>query len=314
MFQLTLITSVLNGMPYLRELLASVPADARVEHLVIDAGSTDGSLELVKANPRLRVVSRPGLPLYDAWNEGVGMASGRFVWFVNADDRLGPGALERALAALEQSEDADVIAANANAFVVTEGAGDVIRWHYTGMPLAGLSPAALLFGAPLINAKLFRRELFATCGGFDSSYAYAADREFLLRLLQRQPPAACRHLDALLYRYRIHGGSKTLQSNPARRVEISLEHQRIALACLRHASTGAANRKLLEAWLAHEQAVAALRGVLCGKLGQACAAAFAFAARPHCSINGLMLARRDRRDYRASLLRAAPAPNAESSG
>ncbi|MDO8875011.1 MAG: glycosyltransferase [Pseudolabrys sp.] len=313
MLQLTLITSVLNGMPFLGEMLASIPADARVEHLVIDAGSTDGSLELAGANPRLHVASRPGLPLYDAWNEGVAMASGRFVWFVNADDRLGPGALARALTAIEQNKGADVIAGNANAFVATEDAGEVIRWHYAGIPLAGLTLASLLFGAPLINAKLFHRDLFATLGSFDTSYAFAADREFLLRLLQRQPPAVCRHLDALLYRYRIHGGSKTLQPNPARRVEISLEHRRIALALLRHATPGTASRELLQAWLAHEQAVTALRGALSGKAGEASAAACAFAVTPHRSINRLMLARHARRDYRAALLRAAPAPHAEPS-
>lgn len=312
MFAITLVTSVLNGMPYLSEMLASAPTDPRVEHIVIDAGSTDGGLALLATDPRLRVIARPGLPLYDAWNEGVAAAQGRYIWFLNADDRLAPDALPRALEALGASPGIDVLAGNADAFTSADSAtAETTIWRYDGDTLCGSAPAGLIFGAPLINAKLMRRDLITACGGFDTSYRYAADREFLLRLTRHRPAPAWQHAPIPLYRYRIHQASKTLQPSASRRLEISLEHQRIARRYLGNPQAGAAMQPLLAAWLAHEQAVTALHGAATGRLDLAFSAVAAFAGAARRSVPGLAFARKIRRDYRGVLRRATAAGDRE---
>jgi glycosyltransferase involved in cell wall biosynthesis len=307
-YAITLVTSVLNGMPYLAEALASAPADPRVEHIVIDAGSADGTLELVSEEPRLRLLKRPGLPLYDAWNEGVAAAQGQYIWFVNADDRLAPGALPRALDALAASSEVDVLAGEADAFVSANGdKPERVVWRYEGERLCGSSLSTLLFGAPVINAKIMRRDLIAAAGGFDTRYRFAADREFLLRLSTRRPAPRWRHMPVPFYRYRIHPGSKTLQPDAARRIEISHEHQDIARRYLADAQPRATAGRMLAAWLAHEQAVTALRGAASGRLDLAFAAFSGFARHASQAIAGLALAAKIRRDYRERLKARAAA-------
>ncbi len=111
---LTLITSVLNGRPFIDDMLASVPANPDIEHLVIDAGSSDGTLDLLRARGGLRLIVRPGLPLYDAWNEALVTAEGDYVLFLNSDDVLAPDALSAIQPALQ--EPLDILCAEAEAF------------------------------------------------------------------------------------------------------------------------------------------------------------------------------------------------------
>jgi glycosyltransferase involved in cell wall biosynthesis len=309
---ITLVTSVLNAMPYLGEMLTSAPADPRVEHIVIDAGSVDGGLALLAREPRLRVIARPGLPLYDAWNEGVAAAQGSYIWFLNADDRLAPNALQHVLNALAENANIDVLTGNADAFVSTDAPDtETTVWRYDGEALCGFAPAATIFGAALINAKLMRRDLILACGGFDTNYRYSADREFLLRLTRDRPALVCHHAPMPIYRYRIHRASMTLQPSTIRRIDISLEHQRVARLYLGDSRTTSGTRRLLSAWLAHERAVTALYGTATGSLDLASAAVVAFAREAGRSVPGLVLAHRIRRGYRRDLLCATATGSCE---
>ena len=63
-----------------------------VEIVVVDGGSTDGTIEVVKRyGNRVRWISEPDKGLYDAMNKGIGMSTGRFVNFQGAGDTLRPG-------------------------------------------------------------------------------------------------------------------------------------------------------------------------------------------------------------------------------
>jgi glycosyltransferase involved in cell wall biosynthesis len=61
-----------------------------IEHLVVDGASSDGTVELLRecADPRLRWVSEPDGGVYDAMNKGARLASGDYLLFLGADDRL----------------------------------------------------------------------------------------------------------------------------------------------------------------------------------------------------------------------------------
>src|SRR4051812_38325165 len=88
--RISVITAVLNGAQTLRECLESVARQeyANLENLVIDGGSTDGTLEIVRAFPAVRWQSEPDLGTYDAMNKGIGLATGDFLLFLGADDQL----------------------------------------------------------------------------------------------------------------------------------------------------------------------------------------------------------------------------------
>lgn len=99
----SLITVCYNAKDALIRTLESVRMQdsEAYEHLVIDGGSHDGTLEVLKSNtsPLLKWISEPDNGLYDAMNKGLAMAKGQFVWFVNAGDLIeGPSILSDLLA------------------------------------------------------------------------------------------------------------------------------------------------------------------------------------------------------------------------
>lgn len=57
-----------------------------IEHIIIDGASTDGTLELLKEFPHLKVFSEPDSGVYNAFNKGVLKAQGKYIAFINSDD------------------------------------------------------------------------------------------------------------------------------------------------------------------------------------------------------------------------------------
>src|SRR6478672_10914946 len=101
---LSIVTPCLNAAGTLAEALDSVRAEGlgeRVEHLVVDGGSTDGTLDLLATREDVDWVSEPDRGLSHAMNKGIGRANGRFIGWLNADDYYLPGALRRVVELLE---------------------------------------------------------------------------------------------------------------------------------------------------------------------------------------------------------------------
>lgn len=89
--RITVATVVRNGASTLEACLRSVAAQRypALEHLVVDGGSTDGTLALLRnAGPSVRWVSEPDHGVYDAMNKAVRLATGDFIVFLGADDTL----------------------------------------------------------------------------------------------------------------------------------------------------------------------------------------------------------------------------------
>lgn len=95
----SILTSVLNGADFLADAVQSVQRQSwpDLEHLIIDAGSVDGSLDIVKTamrdDPRIRLFERPGETLYQSIIWGLSHSSGDMLGWLNADDLLPPWAL-----------------------------------------------------------------------------------------------------------------------------------------------------------------------------------------------------------------------------
>ena len=109
----TIITPSLNYGRFLGNCIESVAAQTGVtlEHLVIDGGSTDDSATVAARFPHAVWTQEPDLGMSDAINKGFERARGNWVMWLNADDRLKPGALAEILALLEKSP-ADVVYGN----------------------------------------------------------------------------------------------------------------------------------------------------------------------------------------------------------
>jgi glycosyltransferase involved in cell wall biosynthesis len=90
----SIITVVYNGFALLPDNVASVRRQSfqDIEYLIIDGGSTDGTVDLIRTYARemtnIRWISEPDKGLYDAMNKGLRLATGDFVWFLNCGDHL----------------------------------------------------------------------------------------------------------------------------------------------------------------------------------------------------------------------------------
>ena len=103
---LSVITPVFNGERFLASCIENVLGQAgnEVEHLLIDGGSSDGSVETIRKyasmHPHIRWVSEKDRGQSDAMNKGIGLARGEYLSFLNADDFYEPGTLRRITAML----------------------------------------------------------------------------------------------------------------------------------------------------------------------------------------------------------------------
>ncbi|KAA6430372.1 glycosyltransferase [Dyadobacter flavalbus] len=94
---LTIITITYNAERFLERTLKSVELalkntdnPSQTEYLIIDGNSTDGTLEIAEKHKQIisRIVSEPDRGLYDAMNKGLALATGKYIWFLNAGDEI----------------------------------------------------------------------------------------------------------------------------------------------------------------------------------------------------------------------------------
>lgn len=89
--KISIITVCYNAIDYLQITIESVLSQTykEIEHIIIDGGSNDGSVDLLKKYSHLnKVVSEPDNGIYDAMNKGIKLVTGEWVLFLNAGDRL----------------------------------------------------------------------------------------------------------------------------------------------------------------------------------------------------------------------------------
>lgn len=113
--RVSILTPVYNAAAYLPDLVRSVAeqhGSCEIEHIVIDDGSTDDSLRVLRslAHPGLKVHSRENRGQYATHNELLHMARGEFVLFIAADDWLDSPQVIAALLDTQQRKDWDVVA------------------------------------------------------------------------------------------------------------------------------------------------------------------------------------------------------------
>jgi glycosyltransferase involved in cell wall biosynthesis len=201
---LTVVTPVRNQARYLGETLDSVAAlRSPHEHVVIDGGSDDGTVELLESrnDPNLSWVSEPDRGQTDAVNKGFARARGDLLAWVNGDDAYIPDAVDRALGFLDGNPDVGAIYGGQE-YINAEG--EAIR---TFIPKRFSWRRYLYLGDNVPTPTvIFRRELLEREGALDESYADAADYDFYLRILGATRVEPIREP---LVRFRYHAGSKT---------------------------------------------------------------------------------------------------------
>src|SRR5271154_83853 len=95
--RITIVTPSFNQGGFIRDTIESVLAQEypNVEHIVVDAMSTDETPQVLQRYPHLKVIREPDRGQADAINKGFSIASGDIYCFLNADDTFVSGALQR---------------------------------------------------------------------------------------------------------------------------------------------------------------------------------------------------------------------------
>jgi glycosyltransferase involved in cell wall biosynthesis len=175
--KITIVTVCLNAASTLERTLLSVQEQTypHVEHVVIDGGSADGSVAILRRHARYIAhwASEPDRGISDGMNKGANAATGDFLVFINADDRLAdPRALERAVDRIRQEPGYDFYA-----FCIHFGAEDGYRVRCS-KPLTW----RMRFKTGVLHqGVLCRRSAHHTLSGFNTSYSYALDYDYFLR-------------------------------------------------------------------------------------------------------------------------------------
>jgi len=179
----SIITPSYNQANYLEQTLRSVLEQdyARVEYIVIDGTSTDGSVEIIeKYENRLAYwVSEKDSGQAEAINKGLTHANGGIVAWLNSDDYYLPGAISAAVKAFEENPDAVMV--YGDMLAVDENGQTINTLKYKQLSLEDLLCFQII-GQPSV---FFRRDVYEKVGGLDTSFHFLLDHHFWIRIAQQ---------------------------------------------------------------------------------------------------------------------------------
>ncbi|MGH9592393.1 MAG: glycosyltransferase family 2 protein [Bryobacteraceae bacterium] len=176
--KVSIVTPSFNQAKFLPATLRSVREQTYpgIDHIVVDGGSTDGSVDLLRAAPGIRWVSERDRGQVDAINKGFAMATGDILAWLNSDDTISPDAVRIAVDALERTG-ADLVYGDVR---IIDQDGTHERMFY-GIPF---DYRVLLYGIDYIGQQsvFFRRTLLDKAGPLRPEFDNAFDYELWLRM------------------------------------------------------------------------------------------------------------------------------------
>lgn len=226
----TIVTPSLNQAATLRSTLASVLSQDgafELEYIVVDGGSTDGSVEMIRSvaeqvaagawpvrclRASLTWLSEPDGGQAEAINKGLRLATGDVVAWLNSDDTYLPGALEAVRLAFD--DDADVSFVHGDGLVV-DAQGDV-SWVWRSRPYDQRVMTTYHFlwnnftNLVMQQATFWRRQVHDRVGLLDETFHFAMDAEYWIRA--SAAGLRFRYLPRELATFRMAEGTKTMSS------------------------------------------------------------------------------------------------------
>jgi glycosyltransferase involved in cell wall biosynthesis len=224
--RITVVTPSFNQALFLERTLASVLSQGYpdLEYLVLDGGSTDGSVEIVKryADRLAYWRSERDCGQAAALREGFARSTGEVLCWINSDDTFASGALERVGRVFARRPEVDLIHGGLR---IVDAQDKRLFTQWAAIDMGTLVYESAFTSQP---SSFWRRTIYEKAGGIDESYRFAMDYDLLIRmLLAGARPLKIRRV---LASYRLHPATKssTLQRIGAEEVARTIARHGLA--------------------------------------------------------------------------------------
>lgn len=219
----TVVTPCWNSAQFIEKTILSVITQTydNIEYIIIDGGSTDGTLDIIKKykNNISFLLSESDAGMYQAINKGLARATGDIVAYLNSDDIYFPNTLSRVVDLFNTNPGAELIYGDLD-FVDERGVRICTKKYpkFNWTRFAATNYA--MIGQP---SAFWRKELLDRVGLFDESMKMAADFDFFVRAGLE---GNLKHVDDVLAAFRIHPKSLTSKQLALSQSEVSCIHKK----------------------------------------------------------------------------------------
>ncbi len=179
---ISIVTPSYNMMDFLARCHASIKDQEGIdcEHLVIDGGSTDGTLEWLKNNDMITSISEKDKGMYDAINKGLLRAKGKIISYLNCDEQYLPGTLQFIKDYFENNPLIDVVFGN---FLIIGRDGKLLSYRKAYQPRWMYIATSHLY--VFSCTMFFRRKIIDDGLMFNGDLKTIGDGEFVIGLLRK---------------------------------------------------------------------------------------------------------------------------------
>lgn len=219
----SIVTPVLNAKRFIAGCLESVVTQSysRVEHVLVDGGSTDGTLDIIRDYAsrypeRVRYISEPDCGCGDASNKGMKFGRGDLLCCLGGDDLCEPGAVEAVVEFFRSHPDASFVHGACRRL---NEDGSVVIHQPEPFDFREFVNTARHIATP---SAYFKREVLEQIGWLDSS---GDDFDVMLRIAQIVP---IHHIEPILSTLRVYRGSMFNPKEPKKRKAAILDTYRIS--------------------------------------------------------------------------------------
>jgi len=212
---LSIITPVFNGIRFIEFCITNVIEQRcpDLEHLIIDGGSIDGTVEVIKSYAERyrhsRWLSEKDKGQSDAMNKGIQMAVGNIIGFLNVDDYYAPGALHEAVNLMKTLPNPSLLVGNCN---VWDDDGNLLFISRpTKIGLKNLLLGRFMEAFPMNpSAYFYHRSLHDRIGQYETDEHYGMDVHFIFKAVKQ---AKITYVDKTWGNYRYLEGTKTYEDD-----------------------------------------------------------------------------------------------------
>lgn len=222
---ISVITPVYNSKKFIEECIKVVIEQkySDIEHIIVDGGSTDGTVEIVQEYaqkyPHIRWISEKDRGQSDAMNKGIKMAKGEIMTILNVDDFYEPNVLNRVAQIFQNLPEPSFLVGNCN---ILDDNDKIKRINQPKrMKLTDLLVGHTINPFPFNpSAYFYHTSLHQKIGLYEVEEHYAMDVDFLLKAVQ---VANVKYVDEIWGNYRQISGTKTVEDINSGQNEIRIQ-------------------------------------------------------------------------------------------